>query len=252
MQTRSQRYAVMASVALTVVLAAACSSSTTAPLTSQQVAQGLDATYSQLLADGTSQDSEVAYLVAEYIEIGPAFGGNEGVFTAHTASGNQTWYGVGWSEIENSGVDTVYYAVLYPNRDLQQFVLVGVETGADTGHLTLATSNQFTSEAEDSLATLSASTVSSGGTCSLETGLAADSLLTLYTGGAVCTAGRFQWSFSATFPAAAGLGALESISGSTSFNGPIFSPSGGSHFVGIPSKSAAVADLIQSLIHRKR
>jgi hypothetical protein len=218
------------------------------------LASQFDALYSAQLANGTAADSTAAMLIAELFELGPAYGGNEATFTAVTASGSQTWHGVEISAAENAG-DTVYYAGIYPNRNLQQAVVLYVETenGVVTDSGSIATNTQWSTVVEDSTVTGASSVVSSvGASCSLQTGLAAETVLSDFVGsGESCANANFQTSFTAVFPAAAGLGALESVTvANATFNGPFFTPTG-SRVVGIPSKGSAMMARLHALLARR-
>jgi hypothetical protein len=235
------------------VVLAACSSSTApAPITPAQLASDFDGLYSAHIAAGTPADSEAAALIAELFETAAAYGGNEATFTAVTASGSQTWHGVEIGAGESDG-DTVFYTAVYPNRNLQQAMaaLLETEDGVPVDSEAVATNTQWTTVVEDSVVTGATSTAASfGATCSLQTGLAAEAVIASFTGDASCTLAKYQTSFSAVFPAAAGLGALESVSvSSATFNGPFF-VSTGSRVVGIPSKGSAMMARLHALLAR--
>jgi hypothetical protein len=258
MHIRRRRYTVVASVAFLLVLAAACSSSTspTPATTPAQLAEQFDAIYSTDLAAGTSADSNAARNVAEYAELAPAYGASEASFTVTTASGTQAWHGVAYAIAENA-TDTVYILGLYPNRSLQTALLVLIEmsNGTSEGALAAISVNGLISGPDDSVTTGTATTLSTGATCSEQSGLVADAYLTEYLAGESCESAKFQASFSAVFQAADGLGALESVSATNAtFNGALFQPSGGSHMVAIPSKAAGLLETAARglLLHRAR
>jgi hypothetical protein len=242
MQTRSRQYAVVASVALTMVLAACSSSTSPKQITPAQLAEHFDSIYSADLAAGTGLDSNAARNVAELVEVAAAYGGGEASVTVTTASGTQSWKGVGFIFLGTS--DTEYVSALYPNRDLQQVVisLVDMSGGVADGFAAASVDGLASGPNDSTITGETASLLSTGATCSQQSGLAAASVLTGFVGTSVaCTLAKFQVSFSAVFPAAAGLGALESVSvTNATIIGPMFA-STGSHVVAIPSKGAALA-----------
>jgi hypothetical protein len=250
MQTRSRRYMVVASVALGLTLAACSSSTAPAPISSTQLANDFDAIFSADQAAHTDADSQAADLVAEFFELGPAYGGGEASFTATTSSGTQTWHGVGFAVTAEG--DTAYLAAMYPNRDLQQAVFMYVQESNGTGQDSLAAASVSGLEtgADDSIMTLVPTLESVGSSaCTQQSGLAAASVFDeLFNGQDVtCAPAKFQMAFNAIFPAAADLGALETVSGTVTISGPLFTePGGPSHVVGIPSKMAALIARLQT------
>src|ERR1700722_13019057 len=256
MQTRSQRYVGGAAIALTVVLAA-CSSSTAPPkpLTSQQVALDIDQAYAGALAAGTADDSNAASLIAEFIEPGPAYGGTESSVTVTTGSGTQTWHAVGFAVDDGTG-DSTFVTAMYPDRDLQtaMVVLMGTQDGTVKGGEALLSTTRLVSGGDTSFTSGAATLVSKGsGTCSLQSGLAANASLSALLI-ATCTPAKWQVSFAVTFPTAANLGPLTTVSVSNlTINGPLFvSSSGPSRVVGIPSKGAAMALRLRALFNHER
>jgi hypothetical protein len=250
MQTRSRRYMVVASVALGLMLAACSSSTAPAPISSTQLAKDFDAIYSADLAVGTLADTDAGDLVAEFFEFGPAYGGGEASFTVTTASGTQTWHGVGFAVTAEG--DTAYLAAMYPNRDLQQAVFMFKQQSNGTGQDSLAgaSASGLVTGVYDSIMTLLPTLESVGSSaCTLQAGLAADSVLTAVFSGEdfACAPAKFQMAFNVIFPAAADLGALETVSGTVTINGPLFTDVGGpSHVVGIPTKMAALIARLQT------
>jgi hypothetical protein len=248
MQTRSQRSAVVVSVALLLGLAA-CSSDSTGPqaITPAQLAEHFDSIYSADLAAGTHADSQAALSVAGYVEVDPAFGGSEASFTSSGAS----WMSVGFSLTDEG--DTVFLAALYPNRNLQTVVLVLLEesNGTHLDSASIGTTNGFQSYSEDSTVTGSGSMLSVGNACTEQSGLAAGSALTNFVGsGSSCALAKWQESFAVNFEAASGVPAVSGTN--VTITGPLFTESGGSRVVAIPSRGAAAAQYMLSHLHHTR
>jgi hypothetical protein len=242
MQTRRRQYAVVASVAVTLVLAACSSSTSPNQITPAQLAEHFDSIYAADLAAGTSADSNAARNVVDWFEPGPAYGGGEGSFTVTTASGTQSWKGVGYVYIGTT--DTEYVSGLYPNRDLQTAIisLIEVSGGVTSGVAAISVDGLVSGPNDSTITGIAGSLLQTGASCSLQSGLVAGSVLSDYVGSGVgCTSAKYEISFSAVFPAGAGLGALESVSvTNATINGPLFA-STASRVVAIPSKGAALA-----------
>jgi hypothetical protein len=236
---------------------AACSSSGStgpAPVTPAQVAEKFDSVYSSLLAAGTETDSELAVFVAWYSEAAPAWGASQANLTVTTGSGAQTWHGVAYSALDG-GADTVYFLTLYPNLNLQQMIFVGLEySNGLNSELIYGTNNGFTSYAMDSTFTAtSAQTLSTGGACSLQNGLAADSTISALWPGASCVGAQLEFTVSVAFAAAANFGSMSTVSiSNATFSGAQITSSGPSRVVGIPSKGAAAALAIETWMHTRR
>lgn len=253
----ASRWLFMAGAAAAALAVGACSSSTApAPITPGQLAKDFDAIYSSDRSAGTDSSLSAAGVIGAFVELAPTYGGTEATFQMTTASGTQTWHGVGYGVAEfgdcMSG-DTEYVFALYPNRNLQQVVIEVLTMSNGTAvnpPEVLASVDQLLSLGEDSVATGLASVVTSSGSCTQQLGLAADSLYTTYVDNAPCVPGTFTVSGSASFPAAENLGALGSVSFSNvTFHGPFFTavvePS---HVVGIPSKASALAQRVAALV----
>jgi hypothetical protein len=241
------------SAALTLVLAACSDSTAPKPLTSQQLAQDIDQVFAAHLAAGTSRDSLVAGDIAEFIELGPAFGGTESSVTVTTGSGAQKWHGVGFALDGNPG-DTTFVGAFYPDRSLTTvlILILGTSNGTLTESQAAISTTGLTSGADTTLSSGAATVASKGGTCSLQSGLAADPFLSDFAPSATCTPAKIQMSFAVTFRSTANLGALTSVSVSgVTINGPIFSAAGPSRVVGIPSKSAAMVAQLRALLARR-
>ncbi|HWZ60351.1 MAG TPA: hypothetical protein VNW46_15335 [Gemmatimonadaceae bacterium] len=247
MQPGSRRYAVVATAALTLVLSACGSSNTTGPKTPtpQALATHFDSLYSAYLAAGTSNDTLIARYVAFFFETPPAYGAGLASFTVTTASGTQTWKGFTFEGAATSPTsDSTFITVAFSDLNLTQFVVVEGQynsSGLVSGSALAATGSFATGSGNDSTFTSSASVLSTGATCSQQTGLAAGTTITQFVGYPSCQLGSFQISFHVTFFASAGLGALSSIAISpTTFNGVRFyGPNSPSHVAPIPSKLAA-------------
>lgn len=242
-----RRWSLVGAAAAAVALAA-CSSDSTAPkpLTSQQVAQDIDEVFAADINAGTQDDSSAAFGIAQLVETGPAYGGTESSVSVTTGAGAHTWHGVGFVVDEG---DTVYVGALYPNRNLDTLVVVEVQAqNGITDARVLASTDGFVSGGDTTATAASASLLSTGGSCSLQSGLAAEAYISNFIGGSTCASAKFQISFSATLPAAANLGSVSF--GNTTFNGPLFTVSGPSRVVGIPSKGAALAAQLRALATR--
>jgi hypothetical protein len=190
--------------------AAACGSSSTGPSgpTAAQTAEHIDSIFAADLAGGTESDSELAYAIAEYIEPAPAYGATQTSFTVTTASGAQTWQGF-VIESEEMG-DTVFVTAAYPaNSNLSNFLLTL------TAYDSLGEVDSIAFVAYDSAGTIksvlasgtptvSNAVTSVGAACSLQSGLAADSVITALTGSATsCNVINTTYSMSAQFSAPA-------------------------------------------------
>jgi hypothetical protein len=249
MQTRSQQYAVLASVALMLGLAA-CGSDSTGPkgLTPAQLAEHFDSIYSADLAAGTAADSNAAEYVAAYVEVDPAFGGSEASFS----SSGTSWMGVGFALTDNT--DTAYVTAVYPNRDLQTAIVVVLEeaNGVHMDSAALGTTDGFQTTYSDSTVSGSVALQSVGSACSEQSGLAAEAALTLIVGNGSesCASAKWQESFAVTFESATGVGA---VSGSNvTISGPFFTESGGSRIVAIPTRAAAAVHNLVAHLHHAR
>jgi hypothetical protein len=246
MQPVFRRYAVVATAALTLVLAACSSSNTTGPKTPtpQALATHFDSLYSAYLAAGTSNDTGIGRYIAEFFEVPPAYGASLSPFTVTTASGTQTWQGFTY-EYASTGAsgDSTFLTVAFSDLNLSHFVVVETNYNSSgyTGGNAFAIVN-WTHGGPDSTFSGSASLLSTGATCSLQTGLAAGIFITNGVGASTaCELAKFQVSFQATFAAGDSLGTLSSMSISNdTFNGVRLSnPIAVSHVAPIPSKLAA-------------
>jgi hypothetical protein len=250
MQTCCQRYAVLASVALVLGLAA-CSSSSTGPsgITPAQLAEHFDSIYAADLAAGTHADTIAAAYVAGYVEVAPAFGGTEASFS----SSGTTWMSVGLMVADQELEDTVYLATVYPNRTLQTAVLVALEVsnGTVVDSVALGTTNGFQSYVEDSAMSGSASLASIGNTCTEQSGLVAGAALTYFVGsGSTCAVAKWSESFVVAFQEAAGISPVGASN--LALTGPFFTEDGESRVVAIPSKGAAAAVNVLARLHHAR
>jgi hypothetical protein len=175
----------VAALVVAAAAVAACGSSSTGPAgpTAAQTAAHIDSIYSALLAAGTPGDSQLAGVIAVYIETAPAFGATQTSFTATTASGTQTWQG--FTIASQYEGDTAFLTTVYPaNSSLGNFFLsinIRDSTG-DEGALGFlvfdSTGGVFTSVESSAPPTVANTITSLGAACSLETGLAADSVIT--------------------------------------------------------------------------
>jgi hypothetical protein len=256
----ASRWLFLAGAAATALAVGACSSSTApAPITPGQLAKDFDAIYSSDASSGADSVQEAGGLIAEFIELAPTFGGTEATFQMTTGSGTQTWHGVGYGVAETGDCmsgDSSYVFALYPNRNLQQVVVVllTMSGGTAVDEEVLASVDQLQSGGDDSVATGLASVVTSSGTCTEQTGLNADTLYSSFVDNAPCVPGTFTVSGSASFFAAANLGALSSVSFSNvTFHGPFFTAvDGPSRVVGIPSKGSALAQRVAAFVKQRR
>jgi hypothetical protein len=247
MRPVSRRYAVVATAALTLVLAACGSSNTTGPKTPtpQALATHFDSIYSAYLATGTSNDTALGRYIAEFFEVPPAYGASLSSFTVTTASGTQTWQGFTYEYASTgSSGDSTFLTVAFSDLNLSHFVVttMNYNSGGFSDGNVFAVVN-WTHGGFDSTFSGAASLLSTGATCSLQTGLAAGSYITSGVGASTaCELAKFQVSFQATFAAGDSLGALSSMSiSSDTFNGVRLSnPIVVSHVAPIPSKFAAL------------
>jgi hypothetical protein len=194
-------------------VAAACSSSTapSAP-TAAQTAEHIDAIYSSLMAAGTSSDTEFAQLIAEYVESSPANGATQSTFNITTASGTQSWQG--FSIESNDNNDTIFATAVFPaggNLTNMFISLAAYDASGPEGTLAaLVYDSAGTYEVQDAEAMLANAVTSVGAVCSLQTGLAADSLIESFTQAATsCNLITATFSASASFTASSALPAGE-------------------------------------------
>jgi hypothetical protein len=254
MQLRT-RLSVVATVGLTMVLAA-CSSSTapSAPPTPQALATHFDSIYSSLLAQGTEQDSEIADLVAVYVELSPAYGSQDATFNVTTASGTSKWLGYTFEgATTGAGGDSIFYAVIFSDLNLSNVVVTEMEynsSGVQSGASALAIAGLANGGSSTSFSG-SVGVASTGAACAVESGLAAGPVIAEFVGtdAATCTFATFGVSFQASFSPSDNLGALTSVTVSNAtFNGLRFMlPAGPSHVAPIPSRLAAAALRLRAL-----
>jgi len=247
----------VALAAATLVLAlAACggSSNSVGPRmpTPAQLAAYFDSIYSANIAAGTPDGSHYAYDVADFLEATPAYGGQRATFMVTTAAGSQMWYGFTY-EYKNVGGDSGLETIAYSDNSLTSIVAIGVNyrnDNADTNLYADFYQNRFSTRIHDSTVSYASAVVSVGAACSLETGLAADSVLAEYNAGYTCTNGTFLITASTVFPADAGLGALQSWSiSAVTFDGPIYPELGAGRVPGAPSRIAAALARLHARLH---
>jgi hypothetical protein len=252
MLTGRRQYGVVASMALMVVLGA-CGSSGTGPTpqTASQLANHFDQIYVAYQVAGTKADSTAAEYIAEYVETPAAYGATDASVTATTTSGTQTWRGEMFGVVFTNG-DTNYYATLYPNQTLPEVIIVQISyaNGAYSGSAAIGTTDKFVTIHPDSVVSGTVTLVSAGSACSLQSGLSADSFLTSLFTGFGCTAATVNVSLSVGFAASTSLGTV--AFSNVTLNGELFTQSGATHVVGIPSRGAAAALSLQSLFDRRR
>jgi hypothetical protein len=243
-------------VAIAATVAACSSSSSTGPKTQTpaQLASHFDSIYSSLLAGGSDSDTEAAEFVAFFVESPAAFGASPVSVPVTTGSGAETWSGYGFDYATAS--DSFFVAAIYPSTSLQNLFLV--EWDYTSGTLAMYADgfvNHFAAFGPDSAATGAASVSTLGtGSCSLQTGLAADSLISAAFAGNTCTPITFSASASVTFQAALGFGSLTTVSfPATTFNGVrLFGGNAPGHATRIPSVAAARVERLLDLMHRVR
>jgi hypothetical protein len=239
-----------------IVLLAGCGSSTSPshPYTPAVAAEFFDSIYAANIAAGTAADSGVAYDVAYGLEPFPAFGGARQTLTVTTASGTQSWFGFASDFIYASG-DSEYYTVAYSDNDLTNVLYYVAEfytNGDSTAYADLEQDN-FATETEDSIVTSFTGSVNSlGSSCSLQTGLQADSIIGREYANYPCTSASISNSISFVFPAGAGLGALESWSiPNTTFSGGRFVEGGASRVGLLPPRLAATLARMRARAHAR-
>jgi hypothetical protein len=254
MPPHHRRTAILLATTALTLGAAACGSSNTGPKTpsAHSLAIHFDSIYSSLLAQGTSADSLIAEYVAIYGETGPAYGAPLASFAVTTTSGTSAWNGFTY-EAANTGAggDSIFYTVIFNNLNLAQVVIARMNystSGTFASGSALAVLG-LTTGGGDSTFTGSASVLSTGSSCSLQTGLQADSLLTVWTSGYACQSARFQISFQITFPTSANVGALSTVSITNApFSGDRFyAAATGNRPAPIPSRAAALTMRLSAL-----
>jgi hypothetical protein len=224
-------------LAAATVVAAACSSSSTGPSgpTAAQTAEHIDSIYAAHLAAGTASDSQFAYIIGVYLESAPAYGATQTSFNVTTGTGTQKWNGF-TIESEDEG-DSIFINATYPvNGDLTNIFisLAAYDSLGQVGQLTALVYDSAGTYAEQDIdnAMLSNSASALGAACSLQTGLAADSLLGEVGEGATsCNLINNTYSASAEFTATSAVPAGEtsmSISNATlhgiRFGGTLIGP----------------------------
>jgi len=244
------RLIAVASTALVVGLAACGSSNSptgpTAP-TPAQLASFFDSIYSADLAAGTAADSEAAVLVAELLELTPALGGHRTTISVTTGSGTQSWYGFEYGV--NDGPDSEFVTIAYSDNNLTNVLLAEEAVDSSTSHTEAAIyTDNFQTGVGDSVATVSGAVTSVGSSCSLQSGLAADALITNYTEDVTCQLASYNVSASVVFAASSNLGALQSISFSNvGFNGVMFTDISGQHATPGPTRVAGAIRRLMAL-----
>jgi len=192
-------------------LLAACGGNSTAPTPPPPIltAQFLDSVYGHFVGLGTHADSATATLVATLIELGPAYGGQEASFLVTTASGTQTWYGYTYELADTAG-DSAFYTAAFSDSLLTNVMLIAQEFGADSSAPAAELlQDTFATTFEDSAITAYALQSAVGESCSLQSGLQAASVLTAFTGSALCNYATLGVGARIAFPAADNLGALQ-------------------------------------------
>lgn len=218
------------------IAAAACGSdSSTGPkgATASATATQLDAVFSARLAAATSGgDSAIAYFIASYFELAPAYGARPASVNVTTGAGTAAWQGFTIELMEqpngtdaNTG-DSTFLTVVYPNAALTTALIF--ETDYDSTGLRVAGADLiYDTDSVVTTLNIGASVAPHplGAACALQTGLAADSILTSVTGSYLtCAAATFTQFATMVFAAAPGLDAsLQNISMSdVTFNGVRF------------------------------
>lgn len=232
MHVSKSRYALVATTALTVTLAACGSDSTgPSPNAPQTLAKHFDSIYAALEAKGTRGDSTIAMELADFIIAPLAYGAQQATFTVTTDSGTQTWHGV---TQEGAGVppndDSLFYVGAYSDPSLTHAliaVIVYSSTGTfkEAGALAINNLDTLTSGGDSTL-TGTGTVLSTGKACpNKQTGLASDSALSIWVGPLACRSASMQLTLQATFYGAANLGAFSALSfTNATFNGPQFYP----------------------------
>jgi hypothetical protein len=259
MRIYGRQRAMVATVAVTVGLAAcnsASSSSGTTGPTSQkvpQLAQHFDSIYASIIAGGTAADSDRAADVAQFVELDPAYGLVDQAVTLTTTSGSRAWRGLAYELV--SGADSEYITVLYNDQNLDtMFVTVFPYENEQALPEGAYTTDAFTTLVQDSVTTGSTTLVSTDAVCIRQSGLAADTYYANYLPGATCQLATLNISIALVFNAAnaSTLGPLGSVSiSNVTFNGvQLILPDGVSHVVSPPSKTAAALTRVIALLHR--
>ena len=156
--------------------------------TASQAALAIDSVYVARLAAGTAADSQVATLIADYLEVPAAFGAAPKSFTITTASGTETWQGFGAQTTMGAGTsdpkdgDSTFYVLAYPDRSLTTFLIAAVaydSTGVASTEAILVYDTD--SVVYGTPVTVSGALHSTGAACGEQSGLDADSAYTLLT-----------------------------------------------------------------------
>jgi hypothetical protein len=235
-------------MALAAGLAACGSSSATGPknLTPAQLATYYDSSWQADFAKHTLSDSAAGLYTVEFLELVSAFGGSRATVSVTTGSGTQSWYGFTYGVY--AGADTGVVTVAYSDNNLTNFLVVESENENNSQFAEMFT-GRFTAEAEDSVATVTSTLNSVGSSCSLQSGLVADtlyynSIASDYT----CQLANFTTSASVVFPAAADFGSLQTVSFSNlGTNGILLTETAGQHVTVGPTRIAGVMQRLRAL-----
>jgi hypothetical protein len=247
-----------------IVALAACSSTSGKPTSgggstgpiaqsAQQLAQHFDSIYGSILAGGTAADSYRAADVAQFVELDPAYGWTDQPLTLTTTAGTQAWRGLTYELV--SGADSEFITVIYNDQNLDQmFVTVLPYENEQALPEGTYTTDAFATLLQDSVTTGTASLVSTDSTCTLQSGLTADTYYANNLPGATCLSATFNMTISLVFSAAnaATLGPLGAVSiSNVTFSGAqVTLPEGVSHLVSPPSKTAAALMRMLDRLHR--
>lgn len=216
---------IAASLGIGVALTACSSGSSTAP-TAVSATQFADTADSIFSADRASQPA-AATAIARYVETSPAYGGSEASPTINTSAGSLAVLGAAYAFI--AGADTTFYVSIYTANTLQQVAVVWFSGAGGTAAGGLGTGSQFVTTGAGVVTNATGQLLTTGASCSLETSLAAASVITAWVGsGATCAMATIEVSFVSTFPVNQGLGPLTAdIVSNIPFTGPVFQAGGG-------------------------
>jgi hypothetical protein len=211
---RSRRLGVVC-VAAAVAIAACHKESTTTSesVATAKLANYYDSVYKYELAH--NKDTVFAYNLATLVERFPAYGAELDTFFVTTAAGSDRWFGFTARYVDSangaSPGDSIFLAVFYSDTSFNNVMLLEQDypdSGAPVASAVFL-QNRFSKSTTAQQVAISDSTVSVGATCSLQTGLAADSLLEQFGAGYACNTATQYVSATVQFPVSAGLGGFQ-------------------------------------------
>jgi len=198
------------------VAIAACHKTSTTPsetVATADLADYYDSVYKYELQH--NKDTLFAYNLATLIERFPAYGAELDTLFVTTAAGSDRWFGFTARYVDTANGttpgDSILYGVFYSDTSFNNVMLLEQEYPSSGPPVPTAMllQNRFSQSTTALQVAISDATDSVGATCKLQTGLAADSLLTPYGAGYACYTATQLVSATVQFPVSAGLGGFQ-------------------------------------------